>query len=147
MPNPFDPPHQQPAHAVPLRDGSIAWFVAPSFVLYFSRMFSDDTGHIIQIGLTATLIETLRDVGPIVISAAVLFCIVRSVTRQHRDYLSTRSSLALSGLLAGSYLVALHHSVCHNWLSREHIWYFGFAIGLAFTVGLVALDRRFATTS
>lgn len=131
-------------------DASIFWFVGIAFVPFFSRMFSNDTNHILQIGVPSTIIETLLDVLPPVLVASVLFLIARALLCANVSYASTRGSLMLTGLLASGYLFWLDYCSWYNSLrflgiDRDSIWWVGSAVGVVASVGLVAIDRWVGT--
>ena len=146
--NPYAPSgsaDDDPGNASRLRDASMAWFAWVTFIPFFSRMFYNDTDHIIQIGLNETLVETLIDVVPPVIVTALIFVLARCVYRLACDYSSTRQSLMLSGLLASGYLIFLDCCYWHNVGIKigvhEYIWRIGAIVGIVITFGLVVIDR------
>ena len=99
--NPYAPglADDDPGDANRRRDASMVWFAGVTFIPFFSRMFYNDMGHIIQIGLNDTLVETLIDVVPPVIVAVLIFVLARCVYRLACDYSSTRQSLMLLSLI------------------------------------------------
>ena len=146
--NPYAPglADDDPGDANRRRDASMVWFAGVTFIPFFSRMFYNDTGHIIQIGLNDTLVETLIDVVPPVIVAVLIFVLARCLYRLACDYSSTRQSLMLSGLLASGYLIFLDCCYWHNVGIKigvhEYTWRIGAIAGIVIAIGLVVIDRR-----